>query len=215
MKPADIALGIDVGGERKGFHVVALDAARKLIGPPRNLHRPTEIRNLIAELRPAVVAIDAPCGWSVDKSREAERALARAGIRSFCTPSRVRAERNPTFYGWMFQGERAFKAATVTHPHYGGGKTVRGHSIEVFPNATTIALTGQPNPAHVSKGQWRRQLLADQGIEQTHLTNIDYVDAALCALTGLWALHRDFVSYGDTAGGFLVAPKSTTPTSAL
>jgi len=207
MTNSDIALGIDVGGERKGFHVVALNASRALVGLPRNVKTAAGIADLIVELQPTVVAIDAPCGWSDHKSREAERALARAGIRSFCTPSRTRAQQNLTFYGWMFQGEQAFQAATPTHPHFAGGKTVRGHVIEVFPNATTIALTGQPKPKDVSKSQWRRQLLVEQGIDQTHLTNIDFVDAALCALTGLLALDQGFQAFGDQAGGFLIAPE--------
>ena len=205
---SDIALGIDVGGERKGFHAVALNSSRKVVGEPYRLATAAEIGPLIAKLSPAVVAIDAPCQWSQDKSREAERALARAGIRSFCTPSRARAPQNLTFYGWMFQGEAAFAAATSTHPHFGGGKSVRGHTIEVFPNATTIVLTGQPNPKGISKNQWRRQLLAEQGIAPTQFTNIDHVDAALCAFTGLIALESGFTAYGDTSGGYLIAPSA-------
>ena len=204
----DMALGIDVGGERKGFHVVALDASRKVVGEPYRLATAAAIGPLIVKLRPTVVAIDAPCQWSQDKSREAERALARTGVRSFCTPSRARAQQNLTFYGWMFQGEAAFAAATPTHPHFGGGNSVRGHTIEVFPNATTIALTGRPNPKGISKNRWRRQLLGGQGIDPTQFTNIDHVDAALCALTGLLALDAGFQAYGDPTGGYLVAPRA-------
>lgn len=210
-RATEVILGIDVGGARKGFHAVALDVSREVVGEPLRLATAAEIGPFIARLNPTVVAIDAPCRWSANKSREAERALARAGVRSFCTPSRARAQQNLTFFGWMFQGEAAFAAAIATHPHYDGGKTVRGHTIEVFPNATTIALTGQPNPRDISKNQWRRALLKAQGIDPVQFTNIDHVDAALCALTGLVALESGFTAYGEQAGGFLIAPGAPAP----
>ncbi len=206
LSPSVIALGIDVGGARKGFHAVALNAARQVIGQPSRLASAAEIASLMITLNPSVVAIDAPCQWSQHKSREAERALARAGIRCFFTPSRARARRNLTFYGWMFQGEAAFAAASLTHPHYTGSTSVWGQTIEVFPHATTLALTRQATPKRVSKNQWRRQLLRSEGIDPSPLTNIDYIDAALCALTGLHALNGNFTPHGDPSGGYLVTP---------
>ena len=40
------------------------------------------------------------------------------------------------------------------------------------------------------------------------LTNIDMVDAALCALTAQHLLNRTFKTYGDAAEGFIVVPKT-------
>ena len=201
-----IALGIDVGGERKGFHAVALRADRSLVELPRNLQRADAIETLITELDPAVVAIDAPCGWSRVKSRLAERTLARAGVSSFCTPSRERAGQTIGFYGWMFNGEAAFAAAIKQRPLYEGGASVEGCTLEVFPNATAFALTGERQPKTTSKVKWRRALLDRQGVDQSRLTNIDFVDAALCALTGLLALQGNFRRFGEPGEGILVTP---------
>jgi predicted nuclease with RNAse H fold len=202
-----IALGIDVGGERKGFHAVALRDDRSLVDAPRHLRTADGIGTLIAELKPVVVAIDAPGGWSQAKSRLAERALARAGVSSFCTPSRERAAQTMGFYGWMFNGEAAFAAAIRQRPLYADGASVEGCTMEVFPNATAFALTGQRQPKTTSKVKWRRALLARQGIDQSHLTNIDFVDAALCALTGLLALEGNFRRFGEPGEGILVTPR--------
>ena len=199
-------MGIDVGGARKGYHVVALDAARRFAGEPQQVPDAAALGPLMAALRPDVIAIDAPCGWSAAKSRLAERALARAGIRSFCTPSRERAADVPGFYGWMFNGEAAFGVATRELPLFVGGSSVAGHTFEVFPNATAHRLRG-PQPKSVSKVAWRRALLRDAGVDEAALGNLDLVDAAICALTGLLALEGDFETFGQVGEGFLIAPR--------
>ena len=53
-------MGIDVGGERKGFHVVAMDASRCFVGKPRQVADAAALGPLMAALRPDVIAIDAP-----------------------------------------------------------------------------------------------------------------------------------------------------------
>ena len=64
------------------------------------------------------------------------------------------------------------------------------------------------------KGVVRRELLRAAGIAMQHLTNIDVVDAALCALTAQALLARRFKAYGDAGEGFIVVPAwATTPTA--
>ncbi|MGD0227520.1 MAG: DUF429 domain-containing protein [Terriglobia bacterium] len=66
-------VGIDVGGERKGFHAVAL---RNGIFCKTTSRHPAEIVEWCREWSAEIVAVDAPCGWSKStSSREAEREL--------------------------------------------------------------------------------------------------------------------------------------------
>ena len=106
----------------------------------------------------------------------------------------------------MFNGEAAFAAATRVLPLYAGQPSVAGHAFEVFPNATAHRLRG-PQPKTVSKVVWRRALLRDAGVDETALGNLDLVDAAICALTGLLALEGDFETFGQVGEGFLIAPR--------
>ena len=58
-----LSLGIDVGGSRKGLDVVLLDDARR----PVRVASKVAIERLgllIGELRPDVIAIDAPSAWA-------------------------------------------------------------------------------------------------------------------------------------------------------
>ena len=54
----------------------------------------------------------------------------------------------------------------------------------------------------------RPRLLREAGISVTLLTNIDHVDAALCALTAHHFVVGTFKTYGDAAEGFIVVPKA-------
>ena len=86
---SDIALGIDVGGERKGFHAVALNSSRKVVGEPYRLATAAEIGPLIAKLSPAVVAIPAN-GRRTNPAKLSAPWPARASV-----PSVPRAEPAP------------------------------------------------------------------------------------------------------------------------
>ena len=60
------AVGIDVGGERKGFHAVAITDG------DYSSHKATKnIKELLQWCRTTVqaqvIAVDAPCGWSHDR----------------------------------------------------------------------------------------------------------------------------------------------------
>src|SRR5688572_486926 len=61
---AGSSLGIDVS-ERRGLDLVLLDVSRAPVFVRADV-AVEALPNLIAELRPDVVAVDAPCGWSVE-----------------------------------------------------------------------------------------------------------------------------------------------------
>ena len=97
--------GVDVGGERKGFHVAILQGARVTVAPEAKLDV-TEVVRFLSSFKPAVVAVDAPMTHAEhdETSRRCEREFLKAGIcHLYWTPSRAEIDRNP-FYGWMRQG---------------------------------------------------------------------------------------------------------------
>ena len=80
-----ISVGIDVAESRKGLDLVALDRGRSITAAESGL-AVDEVVATVASLRPSVVCIDSPSGWSRSgKSRHAERQLARVGIQAYYT----------------------------------------------------------------------------------------------------------------------------------
>jgi hypothetical protein len=65
-----------------------------------------------------VIAIDAPCRWSVDgRARPCERELRQQGIICFASPTRQAAAAHPTdYFGWMLRGEALYQALAPSHP---------------------------------------------------------------------------------------------------
>lgn len=202
------SLGVDVG-VRKGLDLVTLDDTRAVVDRHRRLPH-TELAALVSDLAPDVVAIDAPPGWALSgRSRLTERELRWFGIQCFNTPSDARMAEHP-FYEWMTVGFGAFESVAARFPRYRGG-TVRGTAIEVFPHASAVVLAGCLPPSGVPPHAWRRQVLRDQGVDATALRSADQVDAALGALTGLFALERRFSAPGDPREGQIVVPAATLP----
>ena len=202
---APIVVGVDVGGAKKGFHAVALrdgEFLQKLA-----THNASKMVEWVRTINASVVGIDAPCGWSrTGRARLCERVLAAERIHAFATPSQAVAERNP-FYRWMLNGAELFRLIT---PHY---RLFDGQQLpsppmcfETFPQAVACALAGTIVSAK-HKRSVRRRLLCEAGLSIGILTNIDLVDAALCALTAQHLLNRTFKTYGDAAEGFIVVPK--------
>ena len=204
------ALGIDVGGSRKGLDAVLLDETRR---PQRIVSRlPVErLGLLIAELQPDVIAIDAPPSWAPNgSSRLTERLLAQVNIHAFNTPS-SRDGRGHAFYAWMDVGFEAFRVAGARgFPRYRAGNP-RGTAMEVFPHASTAVLAGCLPPKGARKKPWRAGILSAHGVPVGELTTVDRVDAAICALTGLLALDGHRFAPGDPREGVIVLPVASLP----
>jgi predicted nuclease with RNAse H fold len=210
MKAEDamgIVAGIDIGGDKKGCHLVVLRGTEILCC--LNSREPERLARACVEFDASVVGVDSPCRWGIpDAGRAAEKQLARERIFSFSTPPRERAQANASgFYGWMFNGERVYQALAETHPllpdaHYSGGRV----SFETFPHAITCAMLGIGVASAKRKRHQRRQLLEEAGVATSSLKSIDAVDAALCALTGTFLLKGKTAAYGDGAGGYILVP---------
>jgi predicted nuclease with RNAse H fold len=206
------ALGIDVG-VTKGLDVVVLEDG---VATPVATHRHVLLAGLgelIERARPDVVAIDAPPGWAHrGRSRETEREIRYFGIHSFGTPTARRAARNRTrYYEWTRRGFRAFRIADRRgYPRYRSGPPDRT-ALEVFPHASAVVLSGCLPPSGVPKRSWRTSVLAAQGVETRSLSTTDQVDAALAALTGIYALRGRCSALGDPLEGVIVLPTRTLP----
>lgn len=203
------ALGIDVG-VGKGLDLVLLD--HRLV-PRRVLSRVAieRLGQLIDELAPDALAIDAPPAWApTGKSRMTERILAERNIHAFNTPSATHGRGN-RFYGWMEAGFEVFKVAEAHgFPRYRAGEP-KGTAMEVFPHASATVLAGVLPPAGSSKRAWRTKVLRAHGVATDELTTTDRVDAALCALTGVLALQGKRFAPGDPKEGVIVLPVSSLP----
>jgi predicted RNase H-like nuclease len=79
------------------------------------------------------------------------------------------------------------------------------HRSLTFPHAITWHLGGTAN---AKKKRTDRSALLDQlGIDRTALTNIDKVNAALCAYVAhLAATGAGLLTYGEVATGLIVVP---------
>lgn len=211
-KAADSAatvIGIDVGGPAKGFHAVAMNG-RQLTKFEHT--DPAKIAAWCQEQGARVVAVDAPSGWSeTGKSRQAERDLKLKGVKIHCfsTPTRAVAKRK-AFYNWVFNGERLYKKLADHYCLFDGQHTHGPICIETFPNAIVCAWHGRVVSA-TPKVPKRRAILKKEGFDDSVLPNIDYVDAALCALAARAFLHRNTISFGKDPEGWIVIPKPRDP----
>lgn len=206
-------VGIDVGGSRKGFHAVALEGGDFLA------HRQTSCVEELAdwcreEIGARLVAIDAPCRWSTDgQVRPAERELLAHGIRCFLTPTRRVAALHPgNYYEWMLRGAELFRALEKTHPLCREAPTGKAPCcFETFPHAITWHLRGGDAMAAEKKAQ-RLALLHRHGGYEASLVNIDWIDAALCAVVAaMAAAGRPFKTYGEEHTGYILVPASPEP----
>ncbi|PLQ00356.1 DUF429 domain-containing protein [Cupriavidus pauculus] len=200
--------GIDVGGMRKGCHLVVLDG-RNVILSTRSTDPEVLVQHCV-HYQVGIVGVDAPCRWSVEgRGRKAERELARERIFCFSTPTAERATANPNgFYGWMLNGQRIYEALSDQYPLMVDGKYAgMPASFETFPHAIVCALLGKHVASAKQKRLQRRALLEDVGIETTTLGSIDALDAALCALAARLLLLSEARTFGDAASGHIVIPK--------
>lgn len=205
-KPGSIVVGVDVGGPQKGFHAVALQDGhyREQLSTPIA----EEVAAWCRRLTASAVGIDAPCRWSLTgRARPCERALAAEGLSTFATPSHAKGRTNP-FYQWMVQGAALYRALASDYPLYNGQRSVSGQvCFETFPQAIACARAGKILSAKQKRAD-RSRLLREAGVSTEALTNMDWIDAALCALAAHHLVMGTFKTYGDVAEGFIVVPQS-------
>jgi predicted nuclease with RNAse H fold len=201
-----VVVGIDVGASKKGFHLVAFRSAAVL--DTAAIGSPSEVVGWCKDHNAKLVAVDAPCGWSQsgeNRSREAERILAQMGYSAHATPTRDLAKENP-FYSWMFNGEKLYEALEVEYPLYRHQSNLPPQlCFETYPYAAACALVGQKLVA-ADKEQDRRRIFRAAGVDDGPLTNIDFVDAAICALVA-YCMHANYCAViGNAEEGFMVCP---------
>ena len=198
-----IVAGIDIGGERKGFHAVTLEGVR-ITGRIHSTEA-GEVSGWCLERGATIVGLDAPCRWAVEgKSRPVEREMARAGLSAYATPTCKRALTNP-FYHWMLNGERLYQAIEAHYPLFTGSPIHGPACFETFPSAVVAALAGRRMPAK-DKRRNRPPLLQKAGIDISTLTSIDWIDAGLCALTARHFADGMIKTYGESRTGLIVVP---------
>lgn len=196
-----LVVGIDVGSVVKGYHAVAL--LDGLFVDRTTSSDPYVITDWCLGHEARLVAVDAPSGWSADrKSRQAERDLMGEGIGCFSTPTRKNAE-GRSFYSWVFNGERLYSSLRDHYPLFDGEQTKEPMCIETFPHAIVCALAGRVVAAK-PKARIRREVLRNLGYDAFSLPNIDFVDAALCAVAAEGFQHNRVSKYGNPEEGFIV-----------
>lgn len=203
-----VAVGVDVGGRRKGFHAIAL-RGRRFLGKFESPD-PHAVVNWIRSMDARAVGVDAPCRWSTTgRARQAERELMRSGIGCFSSPTLAKAQSHPSdYYGWMLNGAALFALLEQNEYHLFVGTTMpltQRFCFETFPQAVACALAGEIVSAK-RKATVRRNILRAAGIELAPFVNIDLVDAALCAVTANAVLKGRFDSYGDKTEGHILVP---------
>lgn len=224
--------GIDVGGKTKGFHAAIL---RDGTFETRKSCDPTAITSFLRERGATVVAIDAPCGWSqlevspMGRSRLCERELRLLPdgppIQCFRTPSLEKAREHvakagsqeKSFYGWVFNGLEMYdELRRLGHNPYNGTDRSGPVTFETFPNAIASFLKGERVSAQ------RKVKLANRQAALQELKydiskfdrDIDFIDAALCAVAAKAFLEGKTTEFGNATEGFIVVPKVGYTTSA-
>jgi len=202
-----IVAGVDVGGRAKGFHAVALKGGSYL--DQFTSHRPSEIGAWCRRIDAQIVGVDAPCHWSLDgRARRAERELMAQRIWCFSTPRRETADaHSKDHFRWVLNGADLFQLLQSDYQLFDGRRWKPDERVcfETFPHAVACALANRVVSAK-EKRRVRRAQLAILGIDLSRLTNIDLVDATLCAVTAQYLAQGNFQIYGDAATGFILTP---------
>ena len=200
-----LSLGVDVGGPRKGLDVVLLNEDIQVLDYRRRVAS-TDLIRQIQLWNPDVIAIDSPPAWATGAERKTETEVRRRGFHLYQTPWQEE-KKSHKFYGWMLQGFLAHASAQEAgYPLFGGGTSVFGQTLEVFPNATAGVLSGGLRTSNLDKKIWRRRILDAHVPDSRMLTSADQVDAGLAALTGLMALEGCFCYLGEPREGVIVLP---------
>jgi len=202
-----VVIGVDVGSVARGFHAVALREGKYFCKL-----QTSDTRALASWCKKSggrAIGIDAPCQWSAEgRARRAERELMARRIWCFSTPSPDVAKGHPSnYFGWMLQGAALYtQLASCGYALLGAeAHPQQPVCFETFPHAIACALQGEVVSAK-NKRDVRRRLLQQSAIDTRPLTNIDWIDAALCALTAHHFLRGSVRAYGGIEDGFIVVP---------
>ncbi len=169
--PVAVWIGVDVGGQRKGFDVAVIDDRQVLA--LRACLTCQQVVDLVTAHQPEITAIDSPCSCAPTghTARGGERQLARSicGIRWTPDESHVHAS---AYYAWIIEGLALFGALGRR-----GAKV-----IEVFPTASWTRWHGRRGSR--TRAAWTRQGLAALGLAGVPAqTNQDQRDAIAAAVT--------------------------------
>lgn len=190
--------GVDVGGERKGFHAALLRPDGRVecheSRDPRGL-----ARWLFGDGAPRVVAVDSPCTAAPTGAtrRACEQQFADrrvCGIR--WTPDQATlGDSLRGYYGWVNNGQRLYRALADVATSLGSV------IVECFPTATLTRIGG-PRGGR-PRAAWSRDHLQRWGLLDGR-SNQDQRDALVAAVTA-W-LHDQSGPHTETLAGELVIP---------
>lgn len=109
---------------------------------------------------------------------------------------------------------RFYESLAPSYELFSGGSPTCT-AAEVFPEASAVLLAERFHSAEETKVCFRRRVPRQEGVDETVLPTIDWVDAALAALTVVRALEGSFSCLGDPAEGVIIVPVATLPASRL
>lgn len=199
LRMADpVAVGIDVGGRRKGFHAAAL-RDREIVAGPCQLGSLADVVAWIDELAPTCAAIDSPRRGAGpgETRREDERLFAAekiCGIR-WTPDERTMRERRDPYYEWILHGFELYRAL----------EPKRVEVIECFPTATW-SVCFEPRGGR-RRARWSREALDRLNLDglPARRLNQDDRDAIAAAYTALlWTAEP---RRAETFGRDLIVPK--------
>jgi predicted nuclease with RNAse H fold len=192
-------VGIDVGGERKGFHGCAIDGERIVAGP-QAIGGVEAAVDWVAWFEPTTIAIDSPCEAAPagTKARPDEVEFNRAGICGIrFTPPLDQLAGNP-YYAWIVHGLRLYEALATRLP----GTAL----IETFPTAAWT-IWHEPRGKQ-ARGAWSQDAFDSLGLAGAPARRLsqDDRDAVAAALVA----HRH--EEGETtAYGKIIVPAASRP----
>ena len=91
------------------------------------------------------------------------------------------------------------------HTLFDGARRSSLTCFETFPHAVVCALAGRVVAAR-PKRETRRNALRQRGYDVDSLTNVDFVDAGLCAITADAFVRGKVQLFGNKFEGFIVVP---------
>jgi 8-oxo-dGTP pyrophosphatase MutT (NUDIX family) len=175
-------LGIDVGGEKKGFHIALLHPFDRSIHALTHFFYIDDVLDYLAILESLhqtpiqAIGIDAPpvSYRPTRETRPAERALFRDGFRIQWTPYRDSQKQE-----WMVNGANLWDAIQKKFPHIA--------LFETFPTASSqfIIHRTEQLPLDLLSGKYKRRFYTD------------YLDGIICAFAANDALQKRARVYGS------------------